>query len=100
MTEIIETSRMRLREFTPDDLDVLAEMVADEDQMRFSPVQGPETKRKRGSTAISRSTKNVVTGSGSWNQPGDLLGYCGLRPLTIEGVEETRDGHLTSGRDD
>lgn len=42
MTSILETRRLRLREFRPDDLDELAAMVADEEQMRFYP--GPRTR--------------------------------------------------------
>ncbi len=37
MTPIAETHRLTLREFTEDDLDELAAMVADEDQMTFYP---------------------------------------------------------------
>jgi RimJ/RimL family protein N-acetyltransferase len=37
MTPILETERLKLREFSQDDLDDPAAMVADEDQMRFYP---------------------------------------------------------------
>jgi RimJ/RimL family protein N-acetyltransferase len=48
MTPILETERMRLRQFTQDDLDELAAMVADEDQMTFYPRPKTEMKRPRG----------------------------------------------------
>lgn len=37
VTSIVETQLLKLREFGPSDLDELAAMVADEEQMRFYP---------------------------------------------------------------
>jgi hypothetical protein len=45
MTPILETQRVKLCEFSRDDLDELAPMVADEDQIRFYPRQRRRAKR-------------------------------------------------------
>ena len=42
------TPRLRLREFTPDDIDVLAPILADPEVMRFS-LSGPETREQTAS---------------------------------------------------
>jgi hypothetical protein len=52
MTSILETQHLKLREFGQGDLNDLAAMVADEDQMRFYP--RPKT-RDEASAWISRN---------------------------------------------
>jgi len=94
MTPILETQRVRLREFNEDDLDDLAAMVADEDQMKFYP--RPKTKDEA-SAWISR---NLVLyrecGFGFWfieSLPtSSFLGYCGIRPLALQGASEIEIG--------
>jgi RimJ/RimL family protein N-acetyltransferase len=94
MTPILETQHVKLREFSPDDLDELAPMVADEDQMRFYP--RPKT-RDEASAWISR---NLVLyrecGFGFWFieslLTSDFLGYCGIRPLALQGASEIEIG--------
>jgi RimJ/RimL family protein N-acetyltransferase len=94
MTSIAETQRLKLREFSQNDLDDLAAMVADEEQMRFYP--RPKT-RDEASAWISR---NLVLyrecGFGFWfidSLPtSDFLGYCGIRPLALEGASEIEIG--------
>lgn len=88
---------MRLREFTEGDLDPLAKMVADEEQMRFYPL--PRTKDEAHEW-ISRNLRLYKEhGFGFWFmeaiEGGDFLGYCGIRPLTIEGIEEVEMGWHT-----
>jgi len=97
MTTILETERLRLREFQSDDLDDLATMVADVDQMRFYP--RPRT-RVEASAWIDRNLSLYREhGYGFWlieSLPtSDFLGYCGIRPLTIERVEEIEMGWHT-----
>ena len=95
MKPILETERLKLREFSQDDLDDLAAMVADEDQMRFYP--RPKT-RDEASAWISR---NLVLyneyGFGFWfieSLPSSgFLGYSGIRPLSLdEGASEIEIG--------
>jgi RimJ/RimL family protein N-acetyltransferase len=97
MTPIHETQRFRLREFDQDDLDDLAAMVADEDQMRFYP--RPKT-RDEASTWISRNLSLYEEyGFGFWfieSLPtSGFLGYCGIRPLALEGAPEIEIGWHT-----
>jgi RimJ/RimL family protein N-acetyltransferase len=93
-TLIIETKRLKLREFRSDDLDDLAAMVGDEEQMRFYP--RPKT-RDEASEWISRNVAFYAeVGFGFWlieSLPSArFLGYCGIRPLTLEGASETEMG--------
>jgi RimJ/RimL family protein N-acetyltransferase len=79
-----------LREFSQDDLDDLAAIVADEEQMSFYP--RPRT-RDEASAWISRNlTLYKECGFGVWFIESLLtsafLGYCGIRPLALEGVAD------------
>ena len=97
MTPILETPRFRLREFDQDDLDDLAAMVADEDQMRFYP--RPKTRDE----AFAWITRNLSLyeeyGFGFWFieclPTSGFLGYCGIRPLRLEGASEIEIGWHT-----
>jgi RimJ/RimL family protein N-acetyltransferase len=97
MTPVLETERFRLREFDQDDLDDLAAMVADEDQMTFYP--RPKT-RDEAAAWISR---NLVLykeyGFGFWFieslATSGFLGYCGIRPRALEGASEVEIGWHT-----
>jgi RimJ/RimL family protein N-acetyltransferase len=96
-TAILDTRRLSLREFHPDDLDELAAMVADEEQMRFYP--GPRT-RDEASAWIGRNLSLYEEhGFGFWrieSRPtSKFLGYCGIRPLVLEGASATEIGWHT-----
>jgi RimJ/RimL family protein N-acetyltransferase len=97
MTPILETQRLRLREFSQDDLDDLATMVGDEDQMTFYP--RPKT-RAEASAWISRNLALYEEhGFGFWLleslETSSFLGYCGIRPLALEGASEIEMGWHT-----
>ena len=97
MQPIVETERLRLREFGCADLDELAAMVADADQMTFYP--RPKT-RAEASAWISRNLELYEQfGFGFWRvesrRTSDFLGYCGIRPLILEGAPETEIGWHT-----
>src|SRR5919201_1430194 len=96
-TPILETRRLTLREFHPDDLDELAAMVGDDEQMTFY---------------LRRKTRDEASAWLRWNLalyeeygfafwlPESLttaafVGYCGIRPLTLEGVSEIEIGWHT-----
>jgi RimJ/RimL family protein N-acetyltransferase len=91
---LVLTQRLKLREFSPDDLDDLAAMVADEDQMRFYP--RPRTRDE----AAAWIDRNLVLyedcGFGFWLigslSSSDFLGYCGIRPLCLDGASEVEIG--------
>ena len=97
MTPVFDAQRLKLREFARDDLDDLAAMVADEDQMRFYP--SPKT-RDEASAWISRNLSLYREyGFGFWliesvPTPG-FLGYCGIRPLLVDGASEIEIGWHT-----
>jgi len=97
VTPILETQRLKLREFRQHDLDDLAAMVADEDQMRFYP--RPKT-RDEASAWISRNLALYQEyGFGFWFieslSTSGFLGYCGIRPLTLESASEIEIGWHT-----
>lgn len=88
---------MRLREFTEGDLDPLAKMVADEEQMRFYP--RPRTKDEAHEWIGRNLRLYKEHGFGFWLMEtlnaGDFLGYCGVRPLDLDGVAEVEMGWHT-----
>jgi len=94
-TSIVETAHLRLREFGHEDLDDLAATVADEEQMAFFP--RPKT-RDEAAAWISRNVSFYEEhGFGIWlieprATPG-FLGYCGIRPLDLDGVPEIEIGY-------
>jgi RimJ/RimL family protein N-acetyltransferase len=83
VTPIFETQRFKLREFRFSDLDELAAMVSDEDQMRFYP--RPKTRAEARAWIRQNLSFYTEYGFGFWlieSIPGsDFLGYCGIRPL-------------------
>lgn len=97
MTFILKTDRTVLREVTEADLDELAALLADEDQMRFYPAT---RSREEARAWIERNLRLYrELGYGFWlmegSEDGTFLGYCGIRPLTLDGVEETEMGWHT-----
>jgi RimJ/RimL family protein N-acetyltransferase len=97
MKPILETHRFRLREFARNDLDDLAAMVSDEDQMRFYP--RPKT-RDEASAWINRNLSLYEEyGFGFWFiesiATSGFLGYCGIRPLALDGASEIEIGWHT-----
>ena len=94
MASELMTDRLRLREFRDDDLDVLAAMVGDAEQMTFYP--RPKT-RDEAAAWIRRNLELYARhGFGTWlieALPGSrFAGYCGIRPLELEGVCEIEVG--------
>jgi RimJ/RimL family protein N-acetyltransferase len=97
MTSVVETERLRLREFGKSDLQELAAMVADEDQMKFY------SRTKTSDEASGWISWNIALytecGFGSWLiaslETSDFLGYCGIRPLTLDGEPEIEIGWHT-----
>jgi RimJ/RimL family protein N-acetyltransferase len=83
-----------LRELTEADLDVVATMMADVEQMSLYP--RPRT-REETKTWIGRNLELYEQrGFGFWLMEapdiGIFLGYCGVRPIDIDGVEEMEMG--------
>jgi RimJ/RimL family protein N-acetyltransferase len=83
---VLETERLKLREFSHADLDDFAALVVDEEQMRFYP--RPKTKDEA-STWINRNAAFYAEcGYGFWLleslATSEFLGYCGIRPRGAE----------------
>jgi RimJ/RimL family protein N-acetyltransferase len=88
------TERVRLREFRDDDLDALAAMVADAEQMTFY----PRPKARDEAAAWIRLNRELYAarGFGTWlievAPQARFAGYCGIRPLELEQVSEIEIG--------
>jgi RimJ/RimL family protein N-acetyltransferase len=91
MAPILETERLRLREFARDDLDDLAAMFADPEQMSFY----PQTRTRVEAAEWLARHLNMYADCGyslwavEWRAESTLAGYCGIRPLDFEGCAET-----------
>ena len=96
VSTILETTRRRLRELVPDDLDFLAGMLADADVMRYYPKR---LTRDLSSEWIGRQIDRYRTdGYGLWlaeeRTSGKPVGQIGLVRQTVNGVEECEVGYL------
>jgi RimJ/RimL family protein N-acetyltransferase len=82
MTIIVETDRLRLRECTIGDLEEIATMVADEEQMRFYP--GTKTRDEASAWIDHNMNLYKRLGFGFWLMESianaEFVGYCGIRP--------------------
>ena len=98
---VTTTSRLRLREFTPDDLDALALILADPEVMRFS-LSGPETREQTAAFITWCREQYTRSGFGLWAviHAGDrcLIGYCGLSEWEIDGAHEVEVGYRLDPR--
>lgn len=97
MTTVLQTERLRLRHFTPADLEPLAAMMADEAQMwlYLRPRTRDETR-----IWIDRTIQHYEQRAfGFWLiesvEDSEFLGYCGIRPRLIDGIEEVEMGWHT-----
>jgi RimJ/RimL family protein N-acetyltransferase len=82
--------RLRLREFRLSDLDALAAMVGDPEQMTFYP--SPKTRQEASAWIRWNRALYEEHGFGSWLiellPHSRFAGYCGIRPLDLEGAPE------------
>lgn len=91
------SERLLLREFSLSDLDELALMVGDEDQMHF--YERPRT-REEAAAWITRARRFYEEfGFGLWRielrATADFVGYCGIRPYLLDDVSEIEIGWHT-----
>jgi [ribosomal protein S5]-alanine N-acetyltransferase len=97
LKQIIETSRLVLREFTLDDVDSLARVLSDAETMRFYP---SPFDRSGVENWISRNIgRYAKDGFGLWaavlKSSGELIGDCGLTVQNVDGVDEVEIGYHT-----
>ena len=92
---VIETERLLLREFVPDDADALAAVISDPETMRFY----PEPRDRAGVESwIERNRRRYREyGHGLWalvlKSSGEVVGDCGLARQTVDGVDEIEIGY-------
>ena len=90
MTTVLQTDRVALREFTSRDLDIVATMMADKEQMRFPQ---PRTRDETHVWIKGNLDFYKEHGFGFWLMEsvadGGFLGYCGIRPGWWRRAEET-----------
>ena len=92
---ILETERIYLREFVPEDVDSLAEVISDAETMRYYPAPYD---RAGVQDWIDRNRRRYrVDGHGLWAMilkfSGKLIGDCGLTRQEVDGVSETEIGY-------
>jgi len=92
---VIETPRLFLRHFTLDDIDALADILGDHDNMRFF---ANRFERKDAEDRIQKNLRRYAEdGVGQWAlllKPGKkFAGYCGLVRQEIDGNREIEVGY-------
>jgi [ribosomal protein S5]-alanine N-acetyltransferase len=93
--QILETSRLILREFSIDDVDALARVLSDPETMRFYPEPLDSTGVEQW---IGRNLgRYAANGHGLWamvlKQTGGLIGDCGLTIQAVDGANEVEIGY-------
>ncbi|MCW2967730.1 MAG: GCN5-related N-acetyltransferase [Solirubrobacteraceae bacterium] len=85
-----ESPRLRLRRLRPGDIDDVAAMVADPEQMRFYPA--PKSRDEADAWLARNLALYEQHGFGTWCLEAlpdhSFAGYCGLRPLALDGRQE------------
>jgi [ribosomal protein S5]-alanine N-acetyltransferase len=93
--QILETSRLRLREFSRDDADALARVISDPETMRYYPAPFDRAGVEQW---IERNMRRYAeSGHGLWGvvskSSGELIGDCGLTIQNVDGVGELEVGY-------
>ena len=92
---ILETPRLILREFVPDDIDALARVISDRETMRFYPAPFDRTGVREW---ISRNRRRYQRdGHGLWamvlKTTSEMVGDCGLVRQQVDDSEEIEIGY-------
>jgi [ribosomal protein S5]-alanine N-acetyltransferase len=86
MHKVLETSRLILREFVPEDVGALARVISDPETMRFypSPFDRAEVEEW-----IARNIRRYANGYGLWavdlKATGEMIGDCGITLQEVDG---------------
>jgi RimJ/RimL family protein N-acetyltransferase len=92
---ILETPRLRLREFVSQDVDALALILTDAGTMRYDPVLFD---RARVEDWIARNRRRyAANGHGLWalilKSTGELIGDCGVTVQSVDDIDELEVGY-------
>lgn len=92
---ILQTSRLILREFVPEDADALARVISDAETMKFYPTPFD---RAAVEEWIERNIQRYRNdGHGLWamvlKSTGEFIGDCGLMVQTVDGSNEIEIGY-------
>ena len=92
---ILETERLLLREFVPEDMDALAAVLSDPETMRYYPAA---LDRAGVAAWIERNRRRYADdGHGLWamvlKSSGEVIGDCGLTRQTVDEVDEIEIGY-------
>jgi len=93
--QILETSRLTLREFHPEDVDALSLILSDPETMRF--YVKPFDRRGTEEWITRNRQRYTKDGHGLWamilKASGELIGDCGLTVQDVEGANEIEIGY-------
>lgn len=96
--QVLETARMVLRHFVPDDLDSLAALYADGELRRYFPEGTLTRDETQDELDWFRNGHPEHPELGLWaaihKESGGFIGRCGLLPWTIDGVDEVEIAYL------
>ena len=95
MRIILQTPRLILREFGPEDVEALAKVICDPETMKYYPVAFDRSATVQW---IERNGRRYQTdGFGLWGtvlkQTGELIGDCGLTRQDLNGTSEIEIGY-------
>jgi [ribosomal protein S5]-alanine N-acetyltransferase len=92
---VVQTKRLSLREFVPEDFDALALILSDPETMRYYPA--PFDRAAVADWIQRNRTRYANDGYGLWamilNSTHELIGDCGLVCQTVDGVDEIEIGY-------
>jgi len=92
---ILQTQRLSLREFVPEDIDALAAVLSDAETMRYYPA--PFDRAGVADWIQRNRTRYANDGYGLWamilSTTGELIGDCGLVRQSVDGMDEIEIGY-------
>ena len=92
---VLQTERLSLREFEPEDVDALAAILSDPETMRYYPMSFDRAAVV--DWILRNRTRYANDGYGLWatvlKSTGDLIGDCGLVRQSVDGVDELEIGY-------
>jgi ribosomal-protein-alanine N-acetyltransferase len=92
---VLQTPRLSLREFEPEDLDALATILSDPETIRYYPAPldsaGVADWIQRNRTRYAKDGHGLL--AMTLNSSGELIGDCGLVHQNVDGADEIEIGY-------